>query len=342
MISCIQCGKNPAAVSLVLCGDCLRKYPRTEKLIDLHANLRKKLCLTPKPPRSSGGLRCNVCVNECVMGEGEVGYCGLRRNEGGHLVERAGEGKAIAHMYLDAIPTNCCAAWFCNGSKESGYNLAFFFYGCSFDCLYCQNMEHKMFERASIIMEDELVSRAMDKRVRCVCFFGGSPEPQILFALHSAERIILESKGSKHICWEWNGSGRTDLVKRAAELSMESGGTVKFDLKAFDSKLHHALCGVGNKRTLQNFKLLAGMFPEGDVITATTLLVPYYVDKKEVGAIASFIASINPRIPYSLLVFHPDFYLDDLPITPRDQVLQCYDEACKYLERVFIGNRQLL
>lgn len=342
MISCLQCTQKPAAASLALCTDCIRQYPDTGRLLELHARLRKKLGLTPRPPKSSGGLPCRICVNECVMCPGESGYCGLRRNEEGHLVEKAGEGSALAHMYLDALPTNCCAAWFCRGSGESGYNLAFFFYGCSFDCFYCQNMEHKFLDRASNITEEELVGKALESRVRCVCFFGGSPEPQISFALHSAERIFQEGGAEKHICWEWNGSGVLNTVKRAAELSKKSGGTVKFDLKAFDPKLHHALCGIDNARTLRNFKLLAEMFPEDDTITATTLLVPYYVDRREVEAIASFIASINPRIPYSLLVFHPDFYLDDLPITPREQVYECYDAACKHLERVYIGNRQLL
>jgi pyruvate formate lyase activating enzyme len=66
------------------------------------------------------------------------------------------------------------------------------------------------------------------------------------------------------------------------------------------------------------------------------------VDKQEVGKIASFISSLNPNIPYSLLVFHPDFFLEDLPVTPQEQVSECYDTARKYLKRVNIGNRQLL
>jgi hypothetical protein len=43
----------------------------------------------------------------------------------------------------DPLPTNCCSAWFCTGSHEPGYNLGVFFYGCSFDCLFCQNWTHR-------------------------------------------------------------------------------------------------------------------------------------------------------------------------------------------------------
>jgi len=79
-----------------------------------------------------------------------------------------------------------------------------------------------------------------------------------------------------------------------------------------------------------------------EFLTATTLLVPYYVDAKEVSAIARFIADINPAIPYSLLIFHPDFCMDDLPVTPKKQVNECYRAARRYLERVNIGNIHLL
>ncbi len=277
-----------------------------------------------------------------MMGLGESGYCGIRMNKEGKLVEKSKKGQGLMHMYLDRLPTNCCAAWFCPGSKENGYNLAVFLYGCSFDCMYCQNSEHKLLETAPLTKESQLVEKALDPTVRCVCFFGGTPEPQFTFVLNAAQKILERSEGRIHICWEWNGSGNPRYVKRAAHISKKSGGTVKFDIKAFHRNVHTALCGRDNTQTLRNFKRVAALYPDEDIITATTLLVPYYVDQVEVSSIAQFISRINSRIPYSLLVFHPDFYLDDLPVTPREQVFTCYDVAKQYLERVNIGNRQLL
>ncbi|HID17306.1 TPA: radical SAM protein, partial [Candidatus Bathyarchaeota archaeon] len=78
------------------------------------------------------------------------------------------------------------------------------------------------------------------------------------------------------------------------------------------------------------------------VLTATTLLVPGYVDELEVKRIAEFIASLNPEIPYSLLVFHPDFAMRDLPVTPKEQAFKCYRTAKKFLKNVNIGNLHLL
>jgi pyruvate formate lyase activating enzyme len=342
MNKCSVCGTQPAAQILGLCPDCLLTAGRPDILLKSHADSRRKFGLPGTPPQSPGASRCRLCVNECRPGPGESGYCGLRTNRDGRLVPVVSSDMALAHIYLDLLPTNCCAAWFCEGSKERGYNLAVFFYGCSFDCLFCQNSSHKRFGEAPRLTEEKIVSAALVPEVRCVCFFGGSPEPQLPFAIRISRRIIRQSGNSKRICWEWNGSGHPALVRKAAELASASGGTVKFDLKASRSRLSLALCGVENRRTYENFSLLARLFPRKDLLTATTLLVPYYVSAKEVGEIARFIARQDRNIPYSLLVFHPDYLMTDLPVTPRPQAEACFKEARRHLSRVNMGNLQLL
>jgi pyruvate formate lyase activating enzyme len=276
------------------------------------------------------------------MADGEKGFCGIRQNVNGKVDPIINGNKALAHMYLDPLPTNCCAAWFCSVDQKQGYNLAVFFYGCNFNCLFCQNASHKQIERAPIISEEEMVEAALGPRVKCVCFFGGSPEPQLPFALKAARRIVEESRHTKPICWEWNGCGHPAMVIEAAELAAMSGGTVKFDLKAFDSNIAMALCGVNQLQAFDNFSNVARKFPKNNFLTATTLLVPYYVDKREVEAIARLVAKHNNRIPYSLLIFHPDYALKDLPITPEKQVRECLERAKRYLKRVHLGNRHLL
>jgi len=72
------------------------------------------------------------------------------------------------------------------------------------------------------------------------------------------------------------------------------------------------------------------------------LLVPGYVDEKEVEGITKFIASLDSEIPYSILVFHPDYLMMDLPMTPMDQALACYRAAKRHLKNVNVGNVRLL
>jgi pyruvate formate lyase activating enzyme len=342
MISCTECKKNPAAEAIGICVNCLRLKNEEQLSFNIHAKIRQEFELPSYPPKSVNGIRCHQCSNNCRIGKRAIGYCGMRINQDGKLKNKAPRESALVYTYLDPIPTNCCAAWFCSGSHQHGYNLSVFFYGCNFDCLFCQNSSHKLISEASIITEDEMVASALDERVRCVCFFGGSPEPQLPFALGVARRIMDESNHQKKICWEWNGCGNSLLVKKATQCSAESDGTVKFDLKAFHQNIVRALCGVDNRQAFHNFKLLARQYPDRELLTATTLLVPYYVDRYEVESIAAFISECDRDIPYSLLVFRPNFFMRDMPITPRQQVEECYQAARKYLKRVHIGNRHLM
>lgn len=342
MDTCSSCGRAKASRIIGLCADCLRSRPKAAISPESHQAARRKFHLPPSQPQHPGGTKCRLCANECRPGIGERGYCGLRKNVDGKMASISPRNAALVHMYFDPLPTNCCAAWFCKGSGEGGYNLAVFFYGCNFDCFFCQNHSHKLLEDASLLTEDKIIAAALLPEVSCVCFFGGSPEPQLPFALRVSQKVIERSRNKKHICWEWNGCGNPALAKKAAELSARSGGTVKFDLKAFHPNISLALSGVENRRAFDNFTMLARLFPKRDMLTATTLLVPFYVEREEVREIARFISEQDKDIPYSLLLFHPDFLMTDLPTTPRRQLDECYEEARQYLSRVHVGNIHLL
>ncbi|MEM2914731.1 MAG: radical SAM protein, partial [Candidatus Bathyarchaeia archaeon] len=218
----------------------------------------------------------------------------------------------------------------------------------NFNCLFCQNASHKLIGEGNIVGLDFLASKvSANSRYSCICYFGGSPEPQLPFAVKASKKIVEENPNRMiRICFEWNGCGNRELVKQAAELSLATGGNIKIDLKAFTPNLSLALSGVPNARAYENFEMIAREFyikrADVPVLTATTLLVPGYVDSVEVESIAKFIGELNSEIPYSLLVFHPDFLMQDLPITPVGQVKACYESAKKHLKNVNIGNAHLL
>lgn len=334
-----------------LCYECV-KSTAPERLLVPHRRVREALDLPPTAPKGDG-VPCNLCSNECRIPEGGRGYCGLRGNRGGKLDQLVGRDEALGHTYYDPIPTNCCAAWFCPPCQRRGwrreYNLAVFYFGCNFDCLFCQNAHHKYLGEGTEITLEEFVKRALRPGVRCICHFGGSPEPQFPFALRASAAALKEAQSQGRelrICWEWNGCGNHGLVRRATELSLESGGIIKFDLKAWDEQLSLALSGISNRRAYENFAMIAREYlprAEHRLLTATTLLVPGYVDEEEVGRIAEFIAELDSGIPYSLLIFHGDFVMADLPPTPVDQAIRCYRAAKGAgLGMVKVGNLHLL
>jgi pyruvate formate lyase activating enzyme len=295
------------------------------------------------------------------MGEGDAGFCGLRRNDG-VLKTLSNAESGLAYSYLDPHVTNCCSAWFCPAGTGAGHpefahrdcpergysNLAVFHYGCNFDCLFCQNSSHKNFSGLQHQTSDFLARRvATNSRISCICHFGGSPEPQLPFSLEASLKALEARKeGILRVCWEWNGCGDMALVRKAAEISLTTGGNIKFDLKARTPELSLALSGGPNGRAFENFEMIAREFyPERrrlPVLTATTLMVPGYVDAEEVRSIALFIADLDPSIPYSLLAFHPDYQMADLPYTGLQQARECWEAAREHLERVNVGNLHIL
>jgi len=360
---CKVCGKKKEHLSreLEVCVDCIRdRWDKAEKYVEeAQRRVREEFKLPVKPPRDKDGIQCTICVNECKIGEGKTGYCGIRKNVKGKFVDWGG---AALDFYYDSLPTNCVADWVCPAGTGCGYpkfsysegpeygykNLAVFYGACSFNCLFCQNWHYREhLVKPNIVTAEELAG-AVDSKTSCICFFGGDPTPQIEHAIKTAE-IALERNKDRiiRICFETNGSMNPNIVRRIAEISLRSGGCIKFDLKAWNENLHKALTGVTNKRTLENFAMLAKEFnPKRKIppfLVASSLLIPGYIDRKEISNIAKFIASLDPDIPYSLLAFCPQFYMYDLPTTSKKDAFELRDVAMKAgVKNVRIGNIHLL
>ncbi len=326
------------------CPDCIRdKYGLIKSSIaEVHAEVRRSFGLSGKIPRHESGVRCQLCMNNCSIKEGEFGYCGVRQNVGGKIV---GPDKnwAYADWYHDPLPTNCVADWVCKGSRDHGYtNLAVFYEACTFDCLFCQNWHFR--DRKSRASTEEMVTAA-NATTGCVCFFGGDPTP---FALHSLEvaRQLGEKCRKIRICWETNGSVSPDMMKKWADRALTSDGCIKIDFKTFSENLNIALCGVSNKNTRKNITLLARYMERREkppILVVSTLLIPGYIDEAELSAMARFISSVRDDIPWSFLGFHPHFRFDDLPCTSREQAEMALSIARDHgIKNTHLGNVHLL
>jgi len=347
---CQLCGRHSRLIASALgvCRDCIVQQPAAARELAERAHRagRRLFDLPEVPPDTRGGVRCGLCAHACRISEEERGFCGLRTVRQGRLVHLAGTPEqGLLHWYRDPLPTNCVADWVCAGSSRRGYhNLAVFYASCTFDCLFCQNWHYREVNpETSAKISAQALADTANRYTYCVCYFGGDPASQMPHALASAH--LLAERGVS-VCWETAGSAHPKFMERAVELSLSTGGTVKFDLKAYDERLHYALTGASNAQTLENFARAARRFderPEPPLVVASTLLVPGYVDADEVGRIAGFIAGLNPDIPYALLAFAPHCLMHDLPTTSVAHAEAALAAArAAGLRRVRIGNRHLL
>ncbi|MEM4761984.1 MAG: radical SAM protein [Thermofilum sp.] len=355
-MKCRVCGFESEEISrsVGVCVECLRRE-ETSILHARRARERWRRELDLPLPSASGGRTCALCSNECEIEEGRAGFCGVVKNEGGRLTTITGSfEKALIHWYYDPHPTNCVAFPVCPERDRIGYrNLAVFFSGCNLDCLFCQNVDHKYMIAGSRIVEgdvvgcEELVQLAMDQRTTCVCYFGGDPTPWSVYALRVSREIA--KRAQKRICWETNGLENPKVMERMARLSLESGGIVKIDWKAYTPSVYEALTGADGKKAVSRLKENVSLLVRADtrktppLLVVSVLVVPHYVDEVEVGGIAEYLAGLDPEIPLVLLAFAPQHLMHDVPTTSKKQMEAVRRRALEAgLKNVFVGNVWLL
>jgi len=188
---CPGCGEERIfSKTIRYCVDCLRKkFKKIESdLVKIHTGTRGEFDLPLKPPE--GNPVCHQCVNNC--GDQGRRYCLVRE-------DRPDRNWAYLSYYHDPLPTNCVASFVCPAGTDCGYpryspishpeygykNLAVFYQGCTFNCLFCQNYHFKLMRQR--VTTDELM-QTIDPLTNCICFFGGDPTPFIQQTIEAAKR----------------------------------------------------------------------------------------------------------------------------------------------------------
>ncbi|MDR3568604.1 MAG: radical SAM protein [Syntrophobacteraceae bacterium] len=361
---CLLCGELLPEVArcIGICPTCVRNRPREcrERLELVHAESREMFGLPTRPPANPEGIDCELCVHRCRPGRNQKGYCGVRHGSESSM-RTDGRTRALVSFYRDPLPTNCVADWVCAGGTGEGYpdfanecgpevgfyNLAVSLEACNLNCLFCRNWTFRKAQLAPRWTSIETLGKEVDESTSCICFLGGDPGPQLPYAVRLSEEARNKNPGRiLRICWETNGALDPSGLKKMIGLAVKSGGCVKIDLKAWNPSIHRALCGIGNSKILENFARAAewaSKRPSPPALVASTTLIPEFIDEEEIYGLASFIARIDPDIPYALLAFAPQFLLDDSPTTSTDQALACLKAAkLAGLTRVRLGNEHLL
>ncbi len=361
---CLLCGDLLGGVArcIGICPSCIRKRPEEsrERIELVHAESREMFGLPTRPPANPDGIECKLCFHRCRPGRNQKGYCGVRHGAKSSM-RTDGRSRAMVSYYRDPLPTNCVADWVCAGGTGEGYphfahdcgpevgfyNLAVSLEACNLNCLFCQNWSFRKAHLAPRWTSIETLANEVDDCTSCICFFGGDPGPQLPYAVRLSQAVRKKHPGRiLRICWETNGSVHPSGLKAMIRLAVKSGGCVKMDLKAWSPATHRALCGSDNSRILDNFARAADWTSERKcppALVASTTLIPEFIDEEEIYGLASFIARINPDIPYALLAFAPQFLMEDSPTTSSAQAEACLKAAkLAGLTRVRLGNEHLL
>ncbi len=259
---------------------------------------------------------CELCAHHCAIYDGGSGICGVRRNENGTLYTLVYD--KIVAQHIDPIEKK---PMYHVLPGSHSYSIATV--GCNFRCFNCQNHEisqipgkHSSAIPGSPMTPEEIVAAAI--RNRCQSIAYTYTEPTIYFELAYETARLARRQGLKNI-FVTNGY----MTEKALETIRPYLDAANVDLKGFNEAKYRKVCG-GKLEPVKD--TIRRMNESGVWVEVTTLVIPTHNDSEtELRAIAEFIASVNPAIPWHVSAFHPQYKMSHRPPTSAGIIYRAVD-----------------
>jgi len=278
-----------------------------------------------------GGLkvRCRLCPRECVVGDRERGFCGVRENRGGKYYTLV-YGQCAA-LNLDPIEKKPLFH-FLPGS--AAYSIAAA--GCNFDCKDCQNWEISQARPEQIKNPVDLPPKSVAaeaKRYSAESIAYTYSEPVVFYEYMLDSAQAGHAVGVRSVMIS-NGSIRLETMQRL----LPHLDAVKIDLKSVSEKFYREYCVGELAPVLETIKLVkrTGMWLE-----IVYLVVPTLNDSEAaVRQMCEWVHSnVGAEVPLHFSRFFPQYQLKKLPPTPYETMERCWKIAREVGMRfVYVGN----
>lgn len=279
--------------------------------------------------RDDGRLHCYLCPRHCHIGEGQNGFCFIRKNVGGRLVQLAyGHPAAIAIDPVEKKPLN----HFFPGTSILSMGTA----GCNMGCFFCQNWDISKAKadqvRSRTLGPEEVVELALEHRIPSLAFTYNEPTIWAEYAVDIAREARAAGLNTVMVS---NGY----ITREAFFEVYEHMDAANIDLKAFTETFY-------SKTTLTHLEpvleTLCRLRRETDVwFEVTNLVIPTLNDNRdELKRLCEwFLEHLGDDVPLHFTAFHPDFKLQDKPPTPNSTLDEARNIAMSLgLKYVYEGN----
>lgn len=267
-------------------------------------------------------VSCYLCPHHCRLKPGQVGICGVRRNEAGILIlPYFGKISALA---LDPI------------EKKPLYHfhpgrqiLSAGFLGCNLHCPFCQNF--RISQSTAAATEDlspaELVDLAESRGSFGIAYTYNEPVIHAEYILEAA--ALARKRGLKNVLVT-----AAFLDEEPAKDIFSAMDAANIDLKGYDEEFYRREIGGRLDAVLRSIRIASTRCH----LEVTTLVIPGRTDSPDqIDAISAFVAEIDPNIPFHLSAYYPT-YQYTAPGTPPDLILARAQAARERLNYVYTGN----
>lgn len=275
-------------------------------------------------------VHCYLCAHNCVIANGETGFCNVRRNQDGKLYTLV-YGRTIAQN-SDPIEKKPLYHFY-PGSRSMSIATP----GCNFRCRWCQNCDISQSPTASHLnagrkaTPDQLVSSAM--AADCTSIAYTYTEPTIFFE-YSYDTAIMARDNAIANVYVTNGYMSTKML----EIFHPYLDAAAVDLKAFRNETYKKYTAARLQPVLDSMKR---MKEYGIWLEVITLVIPGINDDlREMRDMAAFIhGELGPETPWHLSRFMPAYKMTGVPPTPANTLKRCREIGLEAgLRYVYLGN----
>ena len=268
-------------------------------------------------------IRCGLCPHNCLIADGNVGLCGVRRSSGGRLLTMIyGE---VTSYGLDPI------------EKKPLYHfhpgdtiLSLGTKGCNFACDFCQNwtISQDPSARSRNMSPEQIVE--IGKREGSFAIAYTYSEPMIWFEYVLETAKLARARGLDNVLVT-NGFIEPEPF---GEL-LPYIGAMNVDLKSMDDEFYTKYCRGRLAPVLETIKKAATSCH----VEVTNLIIPTLNDTDDhfVRLRDWIVREVGPDTPLHLSAYRP-MYKMDIQATPAATLERALSICSEKLRFVYIGN----
>jgi pyruvate formate lyase activating enzyme len=282
-------------------------------------------------PSAGGRVNCRLCNFRCVIADGKLGHCAVRKNIGGRLYSlNYGRLCATNPDPIEKKPLY----HFQPGSRS--FSIAAV--GCNFRCEFCQNWQisQAALETGRIdgesVSPEQIVAAAVRTGCRSIAYTY--TEPTIFMELCNDCARPARERGLANV-FVSNGY----MTREAIDFAADWLDAINVDLKAFSDEYYKRLCGARLQPVLDSIACIARQTKIW--MEVTTLVLPGQNDsEEELKKLADFLVTqAGPDVPWHVSRFYPQYKYTDSQPTPM-QTMQRAEEIGRAagLRYVYLGN----
>lgn len=250
-------------------------------------------------------LECFACGHRCIIKDGRHGICKIRFNEGGKLY--------VPHGYTAGVQVDPIEKKPFFHALPGAKALSFGMLGCDLHCAYCQNWitsqalaDPHAGADPMFITPQQIMHIARSSKARVMTSTYNEP----LITSEWAVEIFKEAKKEKMICSYVSNGNATPEVLAYLRPYVD---LYKVDLKSFNDKNYRKL-GTKLQIILDSIRMI---HEYGFWLEVVSLIIPTFNDSdNELHAMAEFLVSVSPDIPWHVTAFHQDYKMTDPDDTP--------------------------